>query len=197
MVIRYSVSVVAFFYALFHSLYLSSVHKVPMYALRTHNKERKAAKKREKKNAIIKSALANLFHLIYRRQCVSVADCMATDHEKFIQRQKSRIFTRLASKQTDEVEKKNRITAPRKRGKKWLKELQVNEERTIKANVRKSKWQRRKEHHSNSNICYAHSYTHASRMGMDHTHTFAVSFSRVLITVLDACPKFIESSNRK
>ena len=32
------------------------------------------AKKRVK-NAIIKSASANLFHLIYRRQCVSVADC--------------------------------------------------------------------------------------------------------------------------
>lgn len=83
-------------------------------------------KKKRTKNAIIKSASTNLFHLIYRRQCVSVGDCMATDHEKFIQRQKSRFFfhqTQLTTISKKEMRRKkthNNRTKERKKKEKKL-----------------------------------------------------------------------------
>lgn len=45
------------------------------YISRSNCCGRVPCEKKRVKNAIIKSALANLFHLMYRRQCVSVADC--------------------------------------------------------------------------------------------------------------------------
>lgn len=134
----------------------------------------------KKKNAIIKSALANLFHLIYRRQCVSVQILYGHRSWEIYPAAKIMVFFRSIAPYIEHTNIKSCQESEQKI---------LNEERTIKANVRKSKWQRRKEHHTQMRkTWYALNENESTWVRVSTQYTPRAK---------NACPKFIEQQRQR